>query len=49
MKLTPEEQEVVRKVLASKALQYLIGAEEWDLSEEDEETLWVIIRRECEP
>lgn len=34
---------VVRKVLLSDAVQNLIGAEEWDLTEEEEMTLWEII------
>ena len=36
---------VIRKVLLSDAIQNLIGAEEWDLTEEEEMTLWEIIRK----
>lgn len=43
--LTPEEERVLEEVLKSQALQNLIGAEQWDLSEEDEKILWRIIRK----
>ncbi|MCO5157916.1 MAG: hypothetical protein M9945_14400 [Aquamicrobium sp.] len=38
------EIEVIQKVLLSKALQDLIGAGEWDLTEEEEEILWQAIK-----
>lgn len=43
--LTPEEFEVVAKVLQSTVVQNLIGGEEWDLTEEDEGVLWDVIRK----
>jgi len=43
--LTDDEMEAVRKVLLSRTLQMLIGAEEWDLTEEEEIHLWGAIRR----
>lgn len=46
MQLSYDEQLVLRKVFASGALQLLIGAEEWDLTEVEEEILWTIIKRE---
>jgi hypothetical protein len=36
--------EVVKKVLLSEPLQLLIGAEEWDLTEDEEILLWSLIR-----
>lgn len=39
------DKEVLVKVLQSQALQNLIGAEEWDLSEEEEMHLWKIIEK----
>lgn len=44
--LNVQESHVIRKVLASPVFQYLIGAEEWDLTEDDEACLWTIINRE---
>lgn len=41
----PSEKAVLRKVLMSKAFQELIGAEEWDLTEQEEEILWGAIKR----
>jgi hypothetical protein len=38
--LTQRELDVIYKVLNSPALQNLIGAEEWDLTEEEEWVLW---------
>lgn len=46
MELSAEEVAIIKKVLASKVLQYLIGAEEWDLTEAEEMRLWEIIKRE---
>ena len=43
--LTTEEKEVMKKVLLSTPLQNLLGAEEWDLTEPEEEILWSIIER----
>lgn len=42
-KLTKKELEVLRKVILSRAVQLLIGAEEWDLTEKEEGILWGII------
>lgn len=42
--LTKDEVRVLRAVLDSVAFQNLIGAEEWHLSEEDEDILWGIIK-----
>lgn len=41
--LTNEQRRVLFKALRSPAFQNLIGAEEWNLTEAEEETLWVII------
>lgn len=43
--LDDADKEVLAKVLQSQALQNLIGAEEWDLSEEEEMRLWQIIEK----
>lgn len=43
-----EQASVVGKVLRSSALQDLIGAEEWDLTEHEEMILWDIIDRTAE-
>jgi len=43
MILQPNEQEILCKVLRSSAFQALIGAEEWNLTEQEEEILWDII------
>jgi hypothetical protein len=40
-----EEMEVIVKVLTSDTVQNIIGAEEWDLTEEEEMLLWKIIKR----
>jgi hypothetical protein len=40
-----EEMGVVVKVLTSETVQNIIGAEEWDLTEEEETLLWKIIER----
>lgn len=45
MDLTPQQEEVLRKVLRSQAFQMLIGAEEWPLTEEEEVILWEIIAK----
>lgn len=47
MKLSDQEASVIRKVLASTVLQNLIGAEEWELTEEEEMLLWELINREA--
>ena len=44
-KLTAEEMIVLANVLLDRAFQSLIGAEEWALTEDAEETLWGIIRK----
>lgn len=44
-KLTIEETDAIKKALLSRAFQMLIGAEEWDLSEEEEVQLWSAIRK----
>lgn len=41
--LSPEQQRVLILVLKSPAFQNLIGAEEWKLTEAEEEVLWTII------
>lgn len=43
--LDEEDHKVLAKVLASDEVQNEIGAENWNLSEEDEERLWKIIER----
>lgn len=43
--LTDEEKRVVAKLLGDSALQYMIGAEEWSLTEDEEKVLWGIINR----
>lgn len=43
--LTEEELEVLRKVILSHEVQLLIGAEEWDLTENEEMILWEIINK----
>ena len=43
--LTPEELAVIRKVLLSDALKNLIGGEDWDLTEQEEQLLWDVIDR----
>ena len=43
--MTPEEMEIVKKVLTSNAVQLLIGAEEWDLTDDEETKLWEIIEK----
>jgi hypothetical protein len=43
--LSRHEEDVVRKVLLSTQVQNLIGAEEWVLTEKEENTLWEIINR----
>ena len=43
MHLTVEQEDVLEKILLDPAFQRLIGAEEWDLTEPEEETLWEII------
>jgi hypothetical protein len=45
MHVTDAEMEVICKVLKSDALQNLIGAEEWDLTEAEEVMLWEVINR----
>lgn len=42
--LTSEQTRILSEVLNSRAFQSLIGAEEWDLTEPDEEMLWDIIK-----
>lgn len=41
--LTDEQKSVLRKVLDSRELQDLIGAGDWDLTENEEMVLWGII------
>lgn len=41
--MTPEQIAVLLKVAHSEEVQLLIGGGEWDLTEEDEDTLWGII------
>lgn len=43
LKLTNEEWIVLRAVLLDPTFQNLIGAEEWALTEDAEQTLWDII------
>jgi hypothetical protein len=45
LKLTPKEEAIIRKVLLSDAIKYLIGAENWDLTVSEEKKLWAIIER----
>ncbi|QIG68756.1 hypothetical protein EVB68_019 [Rhizobium phage RHph_Y2_6] len=44
MNWTPEQIEIIKKVLKSDVIKLAIGADEWDLSEEEEEKLWEIIK-----
>lgn len=44
-KLTPEEIDAIKQALISDAFKNLIGAEEWDLSEADENLLWDAIKK----
>ena len=44
-KLTAEEMIVLANVLLDPVFQNLIGAEDWALTEDAEETLWGIIRK----
>lgn len=44
-KLTPEEIAALKKALLSDAIRYLIGAEEWDLTEKEEQHLWNAIHK----
>jgi hypothetical protein len=43
--LTPDEWRIVRAVLLSDVVKWALGAENWDLSEADEEKLWALIER----
>lgn len=43
--LNPEQVSVLKSVLLTDTLQYLIGAEEWDLTEDEEMILWDIIAK----
>lgn len=43
--ITTDEWRIVKAVLLSHLIQNEIGAEHWDLSESDEEQLWVLIER----
>lgn len=43
MNMTEEQLRVALKALRSDAVKLLIGAEEWDLTEEEEMILWSII------
>lgn len=45
LNLTPEEQQIVQKLLLSDVVKYAIGAENWNLTEEEENKLWTIIER----
>jgi hypothetical protein len=45
LKLTKEEWIVLQNVLLDPTFQALIGAEEWALTEDAEETLWGIIHK----
>lgn len=44
-KLTPEEIAALKKALRSAAFRNLIGTEEWDLTEEEENTLWDALKK----
>lgn len=41
--LTDEEKGVIEKVLTSDVVKLAIGAEEWDLTEDEEMILWNVI------
>lgn len=43
--LTETEWQAILAALHSDAFRLLMGAEEWDLTEEQEERLWDVIRR----
>lgn len=43
--MTPEEQALLLKIFNSVAFQNLIGSEEWDLTEDEENRLWYLIRK----
>lgn len=41
---TDEQMRVLKRVFASNTFQGLIGAEQWDLTEDEEMILWGIIK-----
>ena len=43
--LTPEELDALKKALSSNAFQFLIGAEQWSLTEEEEMRLWDVLAK----
>lgn len=43
--ITPEEMAAIEKALLTREFLNLIGAEEWDLSEEDEKFIWSAIMK----
>ena len=43
--LTDEEIELVKRVLSTTVVQNEIGAENWDLTEEEEMKLWDLIHK----
>lgn len=43
IELDDAEKEVIGKALCSGAVQNLMGAEEWSLSEDEENLLWAVI------
>lgn len=45
LNLTPDEEQAVALVLRSSVVQNAIGAEEWDLTEDEENLLWGVINR----
>lgn len=42
--LSEQEWAVLRKLLTDRMVQNMIGGEEWSLTEEEEMTLWLIIK-----
>jgi hypothetical protein len=45
MNLTLEEDRIVHKLLLTDIIKWELGAENWDLTEEEEEKLWALIER----
>jgi hypothetical protein len=45
MNLTLEEDRIVHKLLLTDIIKLELGAENWDLTEEEEEKLWTLIER----
>lgn len=42
--LTPQRMAILKVVITSSAVEDLIGAERWDLTEDEEDELWLMIK-----